>query len=179
MLQIVVPEQELYVPSEKRFYQIKRTTLNLEHSLISLSKWEAKYKKPFLDASKKTVKETLDYIHCMTINPTIDDMVYLALTNADIARVEAYIADPMTATRFTEYGPKRPNKQIITSELIYYWMVTANIPFECQKWHLNRLLTLIRICGEKSNPKKMSRRDAARSNAALNAARRAAAKSHG
>ncbi len=128
--------------------------------------------KPFLTKDVKTVAETIDYIKCMTITQNVDPLVYNSLTNANIEEINHYIDLPMTATTFREdHSPK--SREIVTSELIYYWMISLNIPMECQKWHLNRLLTLIRVCNVKNTPpKKMSRRELANRNAALNAARR-------
>jgi hypothetical protein len=179
MLSLVVPAQELYKPKTNEFVQVKETTLSLEHSLISLSKWEAQYKRPFLERNAKTVQETLDYIRCMTLNKNVDPNVYFGITNSMVQEVEAYILDPMTATRINSHDNHGSARKIITSELIYYWMITLNIPFECQKWHLNRLMTLIRVCNEKNKPKKMGKRELAQSNSALNAARRAALNSRG
>lgn len=180
MLPLVIPEREFYNSQTKEFIHIKATTLSLEHSLISLSRWEAQYKKPFLDKKKKTVQETVDYIRCMTVTANVDPNVYLAITDEMVLMVENYIQDPMTATWFNDREERRFGSQTITSELIYYWMVELGIPFECQKWHLNRLMTLIRVCTEKrKKPRKMGRREQARSNAALNAARRRAHNSRG
>jgi hypothetical protein len=147
--------------------------LQLEHSLVSLSKWESKWNKPFLSKDFKTHEETLDYIKCMTINQNIDPDVYNGLTSEHITMINNYIESPMTATTFSDSKQNKSNREIITSELIYYWMIALNIPFECQKWHLNRLLTLIRVCNIKNAPpKKMSKRATASQYAALNAARR-------
>lgn len=180
MLQIDVPEMEYFDDSTQEFFYRKKQTLFLEHSLISISKWESMYKKPFLDSSSKTTQETIDYIKCMTLNSNVDPIVYNGITDVMIREIEAYIEDPMTATRIMELGSKAKNRrQIITSELIYYWMIEFNIPFECQKWHLNRLMMLIRVCNEKRNPKKMTSREMAKTNTALNAARRTMHNSRG
>lgn len=173
MLQIKVPASELWDEKSNVFTNTKETVLVLEHSLISISKWEAKWHKAFLGKEEKTTEEVIDYIKCMTLTQNVDDNVYNALTNENIESINNYINDPHTATVIYEdpNGPK--NKETITSELIYYWMVTLNIPFECQKWQLNRLLTLIRVCNIKNKPpKKMTERQIMSRNAALNAARR-------
>ena len=173
MLQIKVPASELWDEKSNVFTNTKETILVLEHSLISISKWEAKWHKAFLGKEEKTTEEVIDYIKCMTLTQNVDDNVYNALTNENIESINNYINDPHTATVIYEdpNGPK--NKETITSELIYYWMITLNIPFECQKWQLNRLLTLIRVCNIKNKPpKKMSERQIMSRNAALNAARR-------
>lgn len=180
MIPIFIPAQEFYLPKKREFVYIKPSKLLLEHSLISISKWESMYKKPFLDSSSKTTQETIDYIKCMTLNSNVDPIVYNGITDVMIREIEAYIEDPMTATRIMELGSKAKNRrQIITSELIYYWMIEFNIPFECQKWHLNRLMMLIRVCNEKRNPKKMTSREMAKTNTALNAARRTMHNSRG
>ena len=129
--------------------------------------------KPFLSKEAKTVEETLDYIKCMTITQNVDPNVYNSLTSNNIRDINKYIDNPMTATTFSNTKNYNTNKEIVTAELIYYWMIALNIPMECQKWHLNRLLTLIRVCNIKNSPpEKMSRRDLMSRNAALNAARR-------
>lgn len=179
MLQVVIPERELYNPKTKEFIRTKKSTISLEHSLISLSKWESQYKKPFLSTAQKTVKESLDYIKCMTLTPNIDPSVYEQINDDIFQQVSDYIHDPMTATWITEQE-KSGRSQIVTSELIYYWMIKLGIPFECQKWHLNRLLTLIKVCSAKEQKKqKLSPRDIAARNAALNEQRRKALNSRG
>ena len=173
MLQITVPGVEIYDESIDEFITIPETTLKLEHSLVSLSKWESKWCKSFFSKKEKTYEETLDYIKCMTITQNVKDEVYNRLTRDNVAEINKYIENPMTATHFYEDKNAKGGRETITSELIYYWMIALNIPFECQKWHLNRLLTLIRVCNIKNQPpKKMSKRDLMSRNAALNAARR-------
>ena len=173
MLRIVIPESELFNEQTGEFISVKKQTLQLEHSLVSLSKWESKWHKPFLGKEDKTFDETIDYIRCMTLSQNIDPNIYTFLTQENIKEINDYIGDPMTATTFSDDGNGRNNREIITSELIYYWMVALNIPFECQKWHLNRLLTLIRVCNIKNQPpKKRSQGQIMSRNAALNAARR-------
>jgi len=172
MLQIRIPEFEGWDEKNEIFVNKKAQNLTLEHSLVSISKWEAKYHKPFLSREEKTSEETIDYIRAMTLTQNVDPDVYNRLTNENIFQIRDYIDDPMTATTFRN-DHSSPNREIITSELIYYWMVASNIPFECQKWHLNRLLTLIRICSIKNQPqKKMGKNELLSRNAALNAARR-------
>lgn len=172
MLQITVPAVEMWDESTETYINTNETTLQLEHSLVSVSKWESKWCKSFLSHTNKTYDETIDYIKCMTLTRDVDPSVYYGLTNDNIEQINKYIAAPMTATSFSDKNGKG-GREIITSELIYYWMISQNIPFECQKWHLNRLLTLIRVCNIKNAPpKKHSRREIASRNAALNAARR-------
>ena len=174
MLQITIPSRELWDESKNEFIITKEQILQLEHSLISISKWESKWQKAFLTKQEKTHEETIDYIKCMTLNQNVDPNVYNYLTNDNIRQINAYIDSPMTATYFSEEKEGRGGRgEQITSELIYYWMIALQIPFECQKWHLNRLLTLVRVCNIKNQPpKKRSRREIMSRNAALNAARR-------
>lgn len=179
MLKIMVPSGELYDERTERFITVNGRELQLEHSLVSISKWESKWKKPFLSGTAKSREETIDYIRCMTISQNVDPNVFLGLSEANIDAVNRYIDDPMTATTFKN-SQKKPNRQIITSEIIYYWMISLEIPMECQKWHLNRLLTLIRVCDEKNQPgKKKSRKDIIAENRALNQMRRARTGSRG
>lgn len=179
MLKIFVPSAELYDERTERFITINGRELQLEHSLVSLSKWECKWKKPFLSNAPKSREETIDYVRCMTISQNVDPNVFLGLTDANIEAVNRYIDDPMTATTFKN-SQKRPSRQIVTSEIIYYWMISLEIPMECQKWHLNRLLTLIRVCDEKNQPgKKKSKKDIIAENRALNQMRRARTGSRG
>ena len=173
MLQITLPAVEQWDERNGRFVNSKEQTLQLEHSLVSLSKWESKWNKAFFSKQEKTLEETLDYIRCMTITQNVDPDTYNRLTNEHIRLINEYIEAPMTATYFSEGQKGRSNNEQVTSELIYYWMIALNIPFECQKWHLNRLLTLVRVCNVKNQPpKKMSKREIMNRNRALNAARR-------
>lgn len=174
MLQIEIPlSPEGWDEEKEEFVTGKAITLQLEHSLVSLSKWESKWNKPFLAKGERTLEETLDYIKFMTLTKNVDDSVYKKLTSDNIRQINDYISAPMTATTFYDDKQPKGSKEIVTAELIYYWMIALNIPFECQKWHLNRLLTLVRVCNVKNAPpKKMSKRDIASRNAQLNAARR-------
>ena len=173
MLQITIPDTELWDESKQEFVYMKAQTLQLEHSLVSLSKWESKWCKAFLTKQEKTIEETLDYIKFMTLTQNVDPEVYKYLTNGNIDEVNRYIEAPMTATYFSEDKTGKTSREQITAELIYYWMISLNIPFECQKWHLNRLLTLIKVCNIKNQPpKKRNKKDIMSRNAALNATRR-------
>lgn len=173
MLQITIPSRELWDEKTNEFITTKEYVLQLEHSLVSISKWESKWNKVFLSKEEKSYEETIDYIKCMTITQNIPDDAYRGITKSNVDKIDAYISAPMTATWFTKDKPAGGSREQITSELIYYWMIALNIPFECQKWHLNRLLTLIRVCNVKNTPpKKMSKRSLMQRNAALNAARR-------
>ena len=181
MLTLEIPETELFDESKDRFIYIKQQTVKLEHSLISISKWESKWEKPFLKKDKKTKEEILDYIKCMFVNPAQDKNVVLCFSGKDIDKIIEYINAPMTATTvtFLEKDRTKTKEETITSELIYYWMISAGIPFECEKWHINRLFALLQICSAKNTPKKKMTKDMAQSQAALNAKRRANLKSRG
>ena len=173
MLRIVVPAGEVFYEATNTFYSTNECILELEHSLVSLSKWESKWCKPFLDKKEKTQEETIDYVRQMTINDNVPSDVYSCLTEQNLTDILEYINAPMTATWFTEDKHARPSREIVTSELIYYWMIALNIPMECQHWHLTRLMTLIKVCNIKNTPpKKMGRRELMNRNAALNASRR-------
>lgn len=178
MIEIFVKGGEFFNSETNEIFNVKDTTLVLEHSLISLSLWESKWKKPFLSRENKTLEETIDYIRCMTLNKNVNPITYQLLNNSAIEKVQKYIEDPMTATTFKE--EKKYNREIITSEIIYYWMFSLQIPIECQKWHLNKLLAQIKVCSLKNAPqKKMKNQDLMNRNRSLNAARRAAANSKG
>lgn len=184
MLKIDVEGREIFNEATNEFITIKPQTLLLEHSLISISKWEAKWHKPFIPLTKKeeserTVEQLLDYVRCMTLSSNVSPEVYYCLSDKNIQEILSYINDPMTASNVTDLGGKRGGERV-TSELVYYWMVAYGIPFECEKWHFNRLLMLVKICNAKNrDPKKMSKRDIMKRNASLNAARRAKLHSKG
>lgn len=171
MLLITVDDTEFFDAQKQEFVYIKRQTLSLEHSLVSLAKWEAKWHKPFLSQEPKTEEELIDYIRCMTITQNVNPLVYAGLTDAHFKMIQNYMDDPMTATTINHRN-KSHRREIVTAEVIYYWMIALNIPFECQKWHLNRLLTLVDVVSLKNNPEKMSKNEILRRNRELNAARR-------
>lgn len=180
MLSIKIPSVEYYDEANNIFCESKECILQLEHSLVSISKWESKWHKPFLSDSKKTYDEIIDYVKCMTITQNVDPLVYSFISKEAFDKIEKYIDDPMTATKFSDNNNKNGKKEIVTSEIIYYWMISFNIPFECQKWHINRLLTLIRVCNIKNQPKKkMSKSELMTRNRALNASRRKALNTKG
>lgn len=179
MLSIIVPAIEYWDEKNECFVNEKPITLQLEHSLVSISKWESKWQKSFLSTKDKTNEEILDYIRCMTITQNVDPEIYKRLSNENISQIVSYIDKPMTACKFMN-NKSNGNREIITNELIYYWMITCGIPFECQKWHINHLLALIKVCDIKSaKPKKMSQKDLLARNAQLNAARRKKLNSRG
>lgn len=176
MLLITVPAEEYWDENKEEYVYSKEWTLQLEHSLLSISKWESKYCKPFLTKDEKTAEETLDYIKFMTISQNVPSSVYDRLTRQNIEAINEYIGSTQTATTVPEKKSKGGKKEIVTSELIYYWMIALNIPLDkCEKWHLNRLLTLIRVCDFKNDPPKKGKASAsslASQYAALNKARR-------
>lgn len=179
MLTITVPaveESEVWDEKEEQFISVppcKEQVLQLEHSLISLSKWESKWCIPFNSDKEKTIEQTIDYIKCMTLNKNVDQKAYDHLTKENLKEVTDYIYAPMTATTIREDKRKGRNREIITSEVIYYWMIANNIPFECEKWHLNRLITLIKVCASHNEkPKKMSQKELVSQYARINAANR-------
>lgn len=174
MLKITLPEQELWDEKKQEFVYAKEQTLQLEHSLISLSKWESRWHKAFIK-SEKTDEEILDYIRCMTITQNVKEETYARLTADHLKQIYEYLDDPMTATVFfDDEESTSTNKDTITSELIYYWMFTQNIPMACEKWHINKLIALIRVCSIKNAPpkKRMSEAEIKRRNHALNEARK-------
>ena len=182
MLKLIIPASEDWDPVAGEFITHKEVTLSLEHSLVSLSKWEMVHEKPFLEEVAKGVQleELRDYVRCMTISQNVDPSVYQRLTAKDLQRITKYIEAPMTATTFSDMRPGGSKKEIMTAELFYYYMTALNIPFECQKWHLNRLLTLIRVCAIKNAPdEKMSAAENRKWRSQLNAARRGKHKTKG
>lgn len=181
MLELEVKDLELY-DDDIGFQTIKGGKLILEHSLLAVSKWESKYHKPFLEQKdgSMTVEESLYYIQCMTINKNVNPSIYKAITNEDIAKVLQYINDPYSATVIKTKNKNHINKEPVTSEMIYYWMVASTIPFECEKWHLSRLMKLIEIYSIKNTePEKKSTSQILREQDALNKKRRAMLHSKG
>ena len=176
MLPIKIEDCEFFDERTQSFLTVKGQTLQLEHSLVSISKWESKWKKPFLSTEHRTQEETKDYIRCMTITQNVNPLLYDLITPKQIEEINAYMNDPMTATTIAKPEGKGIGNsgKNITSEEIYYYMDEYRIPSEYQKWHFNRLMTLIRIHNEKNKPKKKMRKgDTARRYRALNAKRRA------
>lgn len=171
MFRLVIPSTELFDEETEEFIYTKERVLMLEHSLVSISKWESMFCIPFLDKDVKTWFETVEYIRCMTITQNVPASAYKFLTNQNIRDVDAYIDARMTATTIKKSNSS--SREIITAELIYYWMISLGIPFECQKWHLNKLLMLINVCSIKNQPpKKHSRAEIINRNRDLNQARR-------
>lgn len=175
MLRITVPGVEAFDEDSNTFVTLGDVELELEHSLASLSKWESEFGKAFLGKDEKTTEEVIAYVKAMTLTPDIPDDTYQKLSSENVEAINDYIGDTQTATRFNDPpGQTSRNRETITAELIYYWMVMFQIPFECQFWHLNRLFTLIRVCNLKqSKPKKMSKNEIATRQRELNAKRKA------
>lgn len=177
MLKLHLKELEYFDDSKQEFVTLPALDLELEHSLVSISKWESKWKKPFLSESSRTDQETIDYIGHMANTAIPPEEIYPRLSESDVEKIATYINEEQTATWFYDPSKGKPQKkkpsETITSELIYYWIISLAIPTECQYWHLSRLLTLIRVCNEKNNPKKLSRAEIAERNRALNEKRKA------
>jgi hypothetical protein len=174
VLTIRVPGVEWFDDVKQEFIASNEVVLELEHSLVSLSKWESKWETPFLSDAEKTVEQTLSYIQMMSSKEISPDVLN-RLTNENFKSINDYINAKMTATWFSDEGANQDggrNGEVVTAELIYYWMVALNIPFECEEWHLTRLFTLIKVTNKKNTPgQKMSRKDIMARNRALNAKR--------
>lgn len=178
MYTLTIPDyNDLWDEGKEEFVSRKGARIKIEHSLVSLAKWEQHYHKPFLVQSGKTFEESVYYIKCMTLTQNVPDSVYLNIGSKEIEEVDAYINDPMTATQFTKTEEKEgasPHHEIMTNELIYYYMIALQIPVEFQKWHLNRLITLIEVCKRKNTPaKKMTAQQLAQHHQSVNARYRA------
>jgi len=173
MLKIIVGGTEMFDDNTQQFVKQGGTILELEHSLVSLSKWESEFEKPFLGKTEKTVEEVLAYVKAMVLNE-VPEGIFSELSEENFSDINNYIEAKMTATWFHEAPGAPATRDVITAELIYYWMITFQIPWECERWHLNRLFTLIRVCNIKqAKPKKMSRSEIASRNRELNARRKA------
>ena len=179
MLEITVPENELYDPRTNLFVDIPSCVLTLEHSLISIAKWESKWHTPYLN-TKRTPEQELDYIRCMVIGPVKNEHIFSVLSQQNIVQIQDYINESMTATKISKSSGGKASKKVITAEVLYCRMFANNIPMECQKWHLNRLITLINVCNEQNAPhSKMNKRQTADFYAEQNALRRAKYNSRG
>ena len=172
MLELVICEPELYDEENNLFIEPKKHIIKLEHSLVSLGKWESKWCKPFLTKKAKTLEEWIDYIKCMTVTQNVDPSLYNLITDEHILQINDYMNAPMTATTVPKDNSS-PNREIVTAELIHYWMIAHNIPQSYEKWHINRLLTLINVCNYKNKPpKKKSQSELLNHHRAVNASRR-------
>lgn len=170
---IFVPDFEGWDELNNRFVYKKGGTIVIEHSLVAMAKWESKWHKPLLSDERKTREQLVDYVRCMTISQNVKPELYECITDSVMAEVDAYMNDPMTATWFNRPDNKGKSKRVLTAELLYYFMISFNVPMECQKWHLNRLITLIEVCSEENKPqKKKSLNDAYRSQSEINRMRR-------
>ena len=173
MLEIEIPSSEYFDDSNQIFVNVEPTILHLEHSLLSVSKWEEKWEVPFLSNKEMTFKQSIDYVQCMSLDDKVPSIVYRSLTAENFSQIEAYMNKKATATWFNDAKKAPRSREIITSEIIYYWMITLGIPKEFEKWHLNRLLTLIKVCNIKNSPpKKMTKSEIMQRNKAINAARK-------
>lgn len=178
MITVTIPGGEYFDQDTSSFIAIRPKTVTMEHSLLSISKWESKWHKPFfadnIQKFKKTQREIYDYFRCMSITPNMTAEDFAGLPQAELIRVQEYMNDPMTATWFNDRRKRPPSKKIITAEVIYSQMAEFGIPFDiCEKWHINRLMTLLRVCGERNvTPEKKKKSDIAKEYAALNKARR-------
>jgi len=173
MLKIIVLGKEMFDETKNEFITVDDIELELEHSLVSLSKWESIYEIPFLDKEKKITEHIIGYVKCMTLTPDVPEEVYNNLSEENFEQVQEYIDAKMTATWFNEAPGAPKSREIVTAEVIYYWMTVFDIPFECENWHINRLFTLIRVCNIKAaKPTKMSRSEVAARNRELNEMRR-------
>lgn len=180
MLQLTIGGGESFDEKESRFIPNPSKTIKLEHSLKAVAKWESKWKRAFLSKKPMTQEENIDYIRCMEVTGQVDPKIFDLLTQDQMIQIGEYINDKMTATVINRRGPQKPNRETITSEVIYFWMIQHGIPPEYDKWHLNRLLTLIEVCSVKGGPqKKMSRQEQMAEQRALNNARRAKYKTRG
>lgn len=173
MLKLAVVVDESFDEATRQFIE-HTVDLELEHSLASLSKWESEFEKPFLSSADKTTEEVLSYVRTMCVTPNVPSEIFLKLSQENVDVINAYVNAKMTATWFAENTTQRPGREVITAELVYYWMTALQVPFVCETWHLNRLLTLIRVCNVKNAPqKKMSKREALQQQRSVNAQRRA------
>lgn len=182
MLEIYIEPQEFLNEETNEIIRVPDAKLQLEHSLISIKKWESKWHKPFLGKAEKTNEELLDYIRCMSLTSNINPLVFQYLPPHIMVEIINYIKDPMTATWFNtnSIGASKSSMETITNEIIYYWMIKFGVPFECQKWHIEQLLALIKTISIKDAPsKKMSKQEELAQRKALNAKRRAQMKSRG
>jgi len=180
VLQVIVEGDEFFNEETSEFTSVGDVVLELEHSLVSLSKWESEFQVPFLSRSEKTSQEIFGYIKAMILTEDFDPDIILRFTQDNLNKINAYIESKQSATTFGLMPETGGRGETITSELIYYWLVAFNIPFECQYWHLNRLFALIRICNIKNSPeKKMSKSEIAMRNRALNEQRKAQLGTHG
>ena len=174
MLTITIPAQEIFDEATSEFRDLPEIKLDLEHSLVSLSKWESEFEKPFLTPEEKSTPEAIGYIRAMTLTPNVHPSVYQRLTQQNVKEINDYIEAKMTATWFSDTKPKARSREIVTSELIYFWMAHFQIPIEMENWHIKRLLTLIEVHSKKNEPpKKMGKAEMLAERQRLNAERQA------
>jgi hypothetical protein len=169
MLTITVLGEEHWDQENEKFVYPDSFKLELEHSLVSLSKWESKWEVPFLGEKPKTTEMVLDYIECMILTPDPPADWISKLSKENIEEITAYFDSKQSATWFNDHHPEPKTGETITSELVYYWLDICDIDWQAQYWHLNRLLTLVKIHTVKqAKPKPMSRSEMLRRRRALN-----------
>lgn len=173
MLELKLERQEFYDEEKNEFFTTEPIELRFEHSLVTLSKWESKFEKRFLDEAEKTNEEILGYVECMLLDDIDFSKVKSRLNQSHMTQINAYINAKNSATTFNEVQNSRGQTEAITSELIYYWMTIFKVPLACEDWHLNRLFTFIRVCNLKQQkPKKRSPHEIARERAEINERRK-------
>jgi len=177
MLTITIPDKKYFNENTNEFFVLKGRTITMQHSLYSIRKWESKWHTYYLDNKNLTTEQIIDYFRMMTITRDVDPRIYMNLSAENIQEISKYIHDPMTATTFKDLKSRqrsRGRREITTSEIVYYWMIINDIPFECEKWHLNQLMTLIRVCSDAKVPEqKMTEKEIFEYNKSLNERNRA------
>lgn len=180
MFTVVIPEREFFDETGSRFVKMEGGSFEIEHSLAAVAKWEARHGTPFFSMTDKTADESVDYIRCMTVTPDVNPDLYNRIDNELMAKINDYIATKQTATTIKMRAGLKKKSEIITAEVVYYWMITLGIPSEYDQWHMNRLFTLIEVFNDKSGPqKKMKQKDILAQNRALNEARKTKYKTKG
>ena len=175
MLKLHIEKSEFFDQRTRKFIDVPEMDIELEHSLVSLSKWEEIWEIPFLNSDNKTNEQVSSYVECMLLTENVPPVFLQTLTSEQYAAINDYISAKRTATTFSNHAPQKNSGEFVTGELIYYWLVALQIPFQpTETWHLNKLLTLVKVVNAKNTPpKKMSRSEIASRQRQLNAARRA------
>lgn len=173
---------ELFDEETNTFLHPVGKKLHLEHSLLSISKWEAEWEIPFLNTDK-TSEQSLSYIKCCVLDDDFDELLLNTLSDKNILDFNAYLSKGMTAKKIIDLRSslsqkrksRRPASQkALTSEDIYYSMIQFHVWKECEEWPLQRLLSLLQLCSLKSNSTgEMSKSDQAKFYREENARRKA------